>query len=66
MRTAFEMQAEAYRVFERWQAEHDPEGEMDILEASVAYAAWADNNSIAPYLDDAQSSPQEAEGARHD
>jgi hypothetical protein len=55
-RTAFEIQSKAYRAFERWQAEHDPDGEMDLLDASVAYAEWASKNSIAPYLDDAQVS----------
>jgi hypothetical protein len=50
---AFEIQAEAYRAFDRWRAEHDPDGTMDILEASVAYSEWANTHSIAPYLDDA-------------
>jgi hypothetical protein len=48
---AYEMQEEAYRVFDRWRAEHDPDGVMDILEAAVAYSDWAAANSIAPYLD---------------
>jgi hypothetical protein len=42
---------EAFRVFDRWRADHDPDGEMDILDAATAYAAWAETNSIVPYLD---------------
>jgi hypothetical protein len=49
--TAFEIQAEAFRVFDRWRAEHDPDGEMDDLEAAAAYSDWAKTNSIEPYLD---------------
>lgn len=26
---------EAYRAFDRWLAEHDPDGEMDLLEATA-------------------------------
>jgi hypothetical protein len=47
--------AEAFRCFERWQAEHDPDGEMELLDAVLAYSKWADTNSIARYLDAAQS-----------
>lgn len=46
---------EAYRAFDRWLAEHDPDGEMDLLEASAAYAEWSSKNSIAKYLDAAQT-----------
>lgn len=42
---------EAFRVFDRWRAEHDPDGEMDILEAAAAYDTWARTNSIEKYLD---------------
>lgn len=47
-------EAEAFRCFSRWCAEHDPDGEMEILDAAMAYAAWAETNSIAKYLDSAQ------------
>jgi hypothetical protein len=57
---AINQAAEAFRVFERWQAEHDPDGEMELLEAAAAYSAWAETNSIAKYLDSAQQSPQES------
>jgi hypothetical protein len=62
---AYEMQEEAYRVFDRWRAEHDPLGELEILEAATAYVQWAEKNSIAKYLDAAQPSPQVTE-APHD
>lgn len=48
---AYRTQAEAFRVFERWQAEHDPDGELGILEAVAAYYDWAASNSIEKYLD---------------
>lgn len=48
---AHRTQAEAYRAFERWRAEHDPDGEMGILEAATAYYEWAATNSIEKYLD---------------
>jgi len=48
---AYEIQAEAYRAFERWCAEHDPAGKLDMLEAAAAYSEWASRNSIEPYLD---------------
>lgn len=51
---ALTIQAEAYRVFERWRADYDPNGEMDILDAAVAYYAWAADNSIEPYLSKTQ------------
>lgn len=54
---ASEMVEEAYRCFGRWVAEHDPDGEMDILDQARAYSEWASKNSIAKYLDDAQGSP---------
>jgi hypothetical protein len=53
---AFEIQAEAYRCFERWRREHDPDGVMDNLDAATAYSEWARTNSIEPYLDAAQRS----------
>lgn len=49
---------EAYRAFDGWVKEHDPDGEMDILEQAVAYAEWAETHSIEKYLrrsDDGQS-----------
>ena len=49
---AFQTQDEAYRAFERWCAEHDPDGELDICDAALAYSEWASTNSIAKYLDD--------------
>lgn len=48
---------EAYRAFDRWRAEHDPDGEMDILQAAAAYSDWASTNSIEKYLDAAQHTP---------
>lgn len=61
MNEAYHTCAEAFRAFDRRRAEHDPEGEMDILEASVAYAAWADTNSIEPYLDASQQHSAQGE-----
>lgn len=49
---------EAFRAFDRWKAAHDPDGDLDVLTAAFAYSVWAETNSIAPYLDAAQS-PQE-------
>ncbi|MFZ5713075.1 MAG: hypothetical protein ACOY3N_09565 [Bradyrhizobium sp.] len=49
---------EAFRAFDRWRAEHDPDCEMDILEAAAAYSDWASTNSIEKYLDAAQHPPQ--------
>lgn len=46
-------------MFERWQAEHDPDGEMELLEAAMAYTKWAETNSIEKYLD--AQWPQEIE-----
>lgn len=51
MMNAYEIQEAAYRVFDRWRAEHDPDGGMDILEAAAAYSLWASENSIEKYLD---------------
>jgi hypothetical protein len=50
---ADEIQEAAYRVFDRWRAEHDPDGEMDILDAAAAFHSWIAENSITPYLDGA-------------
>ena len=47
---AFEIQEAAYHAFDRWRAAHDPDGEMDILEAAVAFHSWAADNDITPYL----------------
>lgn len=46
--------AEAFRCFERWRTDHDPEGNMDVLDAAVAYNEWSTKNSIEKYLDAAQ------------
>lgn len=46
--------AEAFRAFDRWCAEHDRDGVMDILDAAVAYTEWSHKNSIEKYLDAAQ------------
>lgn len=51
IRFASDLAGEAFRCFDRWWTEHDPEGEMDVLEAAAAYSAWADTNSIEKYLD---------------
>jgi hypothetical protein len=61
MNEAYLHQAEAFRVFDRWRRDHDPDGDMDILEAAVAYAAWADTNSIEPYLDASQQHSAQGE-----
>lgn len=53
MNRAYQIQDEAYRAFERWRADHDPDGEMEILDAATAYYAWSQTNSIEPYLDQA-------------
>lgn len=45
---------EAYRAFDRWCQEHDPDGNMDLVEQAAAYSEWAGKNSIARYLDAAQ------------
>lgn len=49
--SGLDIQAEAFRAFDRWCAEHDPDGAMDVLEAAAAYSLWASTNSIEPYLD---------------
>jgi hypothetical protein len=54
-----EIAAEAFRAFERWRTERDPECEMDIMDAALAYSTYALNNGIEKYLDAAQPSPQE-------
>ena len=59
MMLGHEISAEAFRAFDRWRSEHDPDGMMDILEASAAYFIWAATNSIEPYLDAAQLPQQE-------
>lgn len=46
---------EAFRIFDRWLKEHDPDGNMDLLEAAAAYAAWAEKNSITKYCDAANA-----------
>lgn len=51
MITGNDIVGEAFRVFERWKKEYDPEGEMDILDAVMAYSEWAITHSIEPYLD---------------
>jgi hypothetical protein len=48
-----QMVDEAYRAFDRWKDEHDPEGEMEILDATLAYAEYAAKHGIAKYLDGA-------------
>ena len=42
---------EAFRAFDRWRVEHDPDSNMELLEAALAYARWAETNSIKKYLD---------------
>lgn len=49
-----EVYGEAFRAFERWAAEHDPDGNMDADVAARAYSEWASKNSIERYLDAAQ------------
>lgn len=45
---------EAYRAFERWCREHDPDGNMDVVNQAMAYSEWSEKNSIEKYLDAAQ------------
>lgn len=45
---------EAFRAFDRWCREHDPEASMDMAEQAAAYSEWASKNSIEKYLDAAQ------------
>lgn len=52
--TAAEYSAEAFRAFERWVKEHDPDGNMDIAEQAITYSKWAETSSIEKYLDAAQ------------
>lgn len=46
--------AEAFRAFQRWVDEHDPDGNMEALDQAAAYVEWANKNSIEKYLDAAQ------------
>ena len=46
---------EAYRAFDRWLAEHDPDGKMSLADAAVAYSNWSDTNSTAKYMDAANA-----------
>lgn len=54
------MIGEAWRCFERWCCEHDPGGDMDLLDQALAYSEWANKNSIEKYLDAAQPVPPQA------
>jgi hypothetical protein len=45
---------EAFRCFERWLDERDPERKMEVLEAATAYRAWTDEHGVERYLDAAQ------------
>ena len=36
--------ADAWTAFDRWCDEHDPEGEMSVLEQVEAYGKWCDAN----------------------
>lgn len=64
--SAFEIQAEAFRCFDRWRAEHDPDGTMDDLDAAAAYSEWANTNSIEKYLDAAPPARITQESASED
>lgn len=48
---------EPWRAFDRWCAEHDPDGDLAPLDAVMAYSKWASVNSIEPYLDGASPLP---------
>jgi hypothetical protein len=37
-KTGNEIVAEAFDAFDRWRAERDPDGEMELLDAAAAYA----------------------------
>jgi hypothetical protein len=45
---------EAFRAFDRWLKEYDPDGNMEICDAVVSYSEWCKKNSIEKYLDAAQ------------
>lgn len=45
---------EAILAFRRWVDEHDPDGNMDVLDQAIAYTEWANKSSIERYLDAAQ------------
>lgn len=46
--TADQIAAEAHRAFDLWRTEHDPEGEMNLLDAINAYSKWCEaGNRIA-------------------
>lgn len=41
----------AFKLFDLWRAENDPDFEMDLLEAAAAYSDYADKNGIQKYID---------------
>lgn len=49
-----EIEAAAFRAFDRWVKDHDPDGNMEIHEQAIAYMEWASKNSIERYCDAAQ------------
>jgi len=42
-RSGNEIMAEAFEAFDKWRSEHDPEGDMDVIEAAKIYAFWCDS-----------------------
>lgn len=49
-----DLTGEAFRAFDRWLKDNDPDGNLDVLEAAAAYSEWANKNSIEKYLDASQ------------
>lgn len=49
---AIDFSTEAWRVLDRWCAEHDPDEELEgIFETVQAFHEWAAKNSVEKYLD---------------
>ena len=37
-RSGNEIMAEAFEAFDKWRSEHDPDGDLDVIEAAKIYA----------------------------
>lgn len=53
-KSGFEIVEEAGRAFQRWCTEHDPDGNMDLLDQIDAYYEWSKKNSVEKYFDATQ------------
>ena len=51
---ASEQVEEATRIFNRWVRDHDPDGNMDLLDQISAYYEWSKKNHVEKYLDATQ------------